>query len=730
MASYYCAACPAGYTTQGPGKRAEIDCNVCATGYCLDKDTKKCSACKSAPSTTPKGGDSGALVAIAVVAALSGVGGFFGALYYYRHKVLPRQQGSNMNVKESKFDDGGSYGRKQYRNDPSGADLINNDMNPNQSNFGSLSKAASIDYLGKPKSVMNTRQQGFASMSGAFMQQPEVVQMRNSMAPFPEQYVAAQPAYVAQPPSVVYSVPVLAEGMPYSPQMVASPNLPLSQSNDNGFTFPIPPVPSKSIGEPSSQLEQKSLPPRPSTSRSLETTEQKKQSNQLREQGPTALEKVLENKDENVMEQRQEEQEQQRYQLQIQAQQQQQQQELQMQQQRQQIQMQQPEQLEGQQPQPQQEHPEEHAHHVEAEADDISQETGTLVFAEQENQLATYPAFTEFNVNDNVRLTRKIGEGGYGILYEGLIVNSQIPILAAEPTHKCAVKILKSALHDPVTGKPLNLTERSAKRSIDTQLTEFKQEVAVIHSLQFCDNIMKFFGCSRLPQLVMVTRLYSMNLSDYLHNPRNVLDLNLAIGFSHDVISAIAAVHHCQFAHLDMKPLNLLVEEMPNRALNYTRQRYRLVLCDFGLARLNCADDPIKGRKQSTQIGLSYRYAGPEGFYIFENQFDAQSGSKAKVRIEVYQSMDVFATAVTINEILSREIPFGPTITYDAVKASIHAGGRPRKLLNFTYDPMQDVKTPLGVLNRIVEGGWLQEWKTRPRASELLEEVKRIIVHQ
>lgn len=348
----------------------------------------------------------------------------------------------------------------------------------------------------------------------------------------------------------------------------------------------------------------------------------------------------------------------------------------------------------------------------------------TLIIEDVE-KLATYPAFLEFNVPSNIRLTRKIAEGGYGILYEGAILSMDIRRLAQESSQKCAVKVLKSPLND-AQGKPMKLNEKEKQDALEGQVAEFKQEVSVIHALQGCENIMKLLGCARAPQLAMITRVYSGNVSDYIHNPKKELDIRMAASFVYDTCSAIAAVHKLNFAHLDMKPLNLLIEEMADPSMNATGLKYRLVLCDFGLAKLGNSADLIRGRKHATGVGLSYRYAGPEGFYIFENQFDAQAKSKTKVKMEVYQGMDIYATAVTINEIVSREIPFGMA-PYEEVRAGIKEGLRPRMVVRCTETPGLNSASIVATLNAMIVAGWKADWTARPKAEDLCNSISKAL---
>jgi serine/threonine protein kinase len=151
-----------------------------------------------------------------------------------------------------------------------------------------------------------------------------------------------------------------------------------------------------------------------------------------------------------------------------------------------------------------------------------------------------YPAFLEFNVAGNVNILQKIGEGGFGTLHEGEIRNSEL--VRKFKTTKCAVKFLKEPKIKDVTN------QEAIARLVASQLEEFKHELSVMFSLQGCENIIKIIGCARVPQVAMVTKLYKMNLKEFLYG--STIDMKLIASLAHDMLNGIAAVHKREFGEM------------------------------------------------------------------------------------------------------------------------------------------------------------------------------------
>jgi serine/threonine protein kinase len=245
-------------------------------------------------------------------------------------------------------------------------------------------------------------------------------------------------------------------------------------------------------------------------------------------------------------------------------------------------------------------------------------------------------------------------------------------------------------------------------------------ETSIMYALQGNPNVIRLIACQRTPQVALVTKLYDCNLFELLHEKPIVPDYNLryAALFAYDMLNGMCAMHALGLAHLDIKPQNFLVEKMdPSR--NATGLMFRVVVTDFGLTKQLENADQIKGRKKSLAAGLSYRYAPLEAFSIFENQEYADLVLK-----DVYKAIDVYGVAVCINELMTRDIPWGMT-PYHEVMAKVRTGLRPRTL---NKCPRGQDQTVFAAMTEMTVRGWAQDWRQRPEMPQLLATMKSLLI--
>lgn len=86
--------------------------------------------------------------------------------------------------------------------------------------------------------------------------------------------------------------------------------------------------------------------------------------------------------------------------------------------------------------------------------------------------------------------------------------------------------------------------------------------------------------------------------------------------------------------------------------------------------------------------------------------------------------MDIYSIAITINELITREQPFGPEYGYEQVRAMVLQGNRPRVAESCPYANPTTLELNLfKKLSWAVKAGWYQEWKERPEAETILGEL-------
>lgn len=152
-------------------------------------------------------------------------------------------------------------------------------------------------------------------------------------------------------------------------------------------------------------------------------------------------------------------------------------------------------------------------------------------------------------VKDRWKVTRKIGGGGFGEIYEAM---DQVLEEAV------AVKLESAAQPKQV----------------------LKMEVAVLKKLQGREHVCKFIGCGRNDQFnYVVMSLQGKNLAELRRaQPRGTFTVNTMLRLGVQILEAIESIHDVGFLHRDVKPSNFAM----GRLTNTCRKVYML---DFGLAR-------------------------------------------------------------------------------------------------------------------------------------------------
>ncbi|XP_028295754.1 tau-tubulin kinase 2b isoform X2 [Gouania willdenowi] len=152
-------------------------------------------------------------------------------------------------------------------------------------------------------------------------------------------------------------------------------------------------------------------------------------------------------------------------------------------------------------------------------------------------------------VRDRWKVTRKIGGGGFGEIYEVLDQLSQATV---------ALKV----------------------ESAQQPKQVLKMEVAVLKKLQGKDHVCRFVGCGRNDRFnYVVMELQGRNLADLRRTmARSTFSISTTLRLGKQILEAIESIHSVGFLHRDIKPSNFAM----GRLSTTCRCCYML---DFGLAR-------------------------------------------------------------------------------------------------------------------------------------------------
>ncbi|XP_027353644.1 G-type lectin S-receptor-like serine/threonine-protein kinase At4g27290 [Abrus precatorius] len=228
---------------------------------------------------------------------------------------------------------------------------------------------------------------------------------------------------------------------------------------------------------------------------------------------------------------------------------------------------------------------------------------------QEDLELPFFDLATIINATNNFSIDNKLGEGGFGPVYKGTLLNGQ----------EIAIK---------------RLSKSSGQGS-----KEFKNEVILCAKLQH-RNLVKVLGCCIEGEEKMLLYEYMPNksLDSFLFDSTQSKILDWPTRFN--ILCAIARgllyLHQdsrLRIIHRDLKASNILLDNSMNPKIS-----------DFGLARL-CGADQVEGN--TNRIVGTYGYMAPE--YAIDGIFSIKS--------------DVFSYGVLLLEIVSGKK--NKTLTYE-----------------------------------------------------------------
>ncbi|RDY03179.1 G-type lectin S-receptor-like serine/threonine-protein kinase, partial [Mucuna pruriens] len=218
---------------------------------------------------------------------------------------------------------------------------------------------------------------------------------------------------------------------------------------------------------------------------------------------------------------------------------------------------------------------------------------------EDSMELPMFDLATIVNATNNFSTNNKLGQGGFGPVYKGVLLDGQ----------EIAVKRLS--------------------RSSGQGLTEFKNEVILCAKLQH-RNLVKVLGCCIEEEEKMLLYEYMPNksLDSFLFDSTKskILDWSKRFHILCATARGLLYLHQdsrLRIIHRDLKASNILLDNNLNPKIS-----------DFGLARM-CGGDQIEGN--TNRVVGTYGYMAPE--YVIHGLFSTKS--------------DVFSFGILLLEIIS-----------------------------------------------------------------------------
>lgn len=213
----------------------------------------------------------------------------------------------------------------------------------------------------------------------------------------------------------------------------------------------------------------------------------------------------------------------------------------------------------------------------------------------------TEPTNSLFILSKDLKIEKKIAEGGFGDVYKGLWQNEDV-----------AIKQLKA-----------NLSQEAEKKLFD--------EVQVMASLR-SPYVVSFFGVTKeKPYQIVMQFMEGGSLRDFLKQcTAEEVPWNLRFQIGHDISQGIKYLHDRQIVHADLKSPNVLLD---------TKRRAKLA--DFGLATIK-TDSLGQYYENTSQVKGSLLWMAPELFDKSRHTF----------------ATDIYSLGVILWEIASHCLPF------------------------------------------------------------------------
>jgi len=286
---------------------------------------------------------------------------------------------------------------------------------------------------------------------------------------------------------------------------------------------------------------------------------------------------------------------------------------------------------------------------------------GTLLNSTMEVSL---PGFLLLNQRADLRVEAKLGKGGSGDIYRGTLLN---PDLTRKNENHSAVAV--------------KMIKRVPGISPENELAIFHQEVSIMWSVSFHENVISMLGYCEGPNMI-VTELLDTDLMDYVQNQPQQITPPVACRILFHISRAMVEIHRIGIIHRDLKCANILLEGVASPA------RLRAKICDFGIAR-NASRPKIINQKIVSIAGFSLLYTSPETFarLVVKNlNPDPEDEKKA----------DVYSWAIIVYEVMFRTRAWNGERPED-IERLVRSGKRPRcskadverdKYLNPVCDPL------------------------------------------
>jgi serine/threonine protein kinase len=200
---------------------------------------------------------------------------------------------------------------------------------------------------------------------------------------------------------------------------------------------------------------------------------------------------------------------------------------------------------------------------------------------------------SSYLLQNRYRITRKIGQGGFGITYEAI---------DQELEKKVCIKELYIEGINQRSGEQVTLTETKKEFSWTYFIGNFKREAQKIAEFRHSNivSVSSVFEANGTAYYVM-EYVEGENLKEYLNRLGRPFTEEEIKPIAAQIFDAVDTVHSKGLLHRDIKPDNFLI--------NADNQ---IVLIDFGSSRENMDEKTVALLSSTTILMLTHGYSAPE----------------------------------------------------------------------------------------------------------------------
>ena len=214
-------------------------------------------------------------------------------------------------------------------------------------------------------------------------------------------------------------------------------------------------------------------------------------------------------------------------------------------------------------------------------------------------------------------------------------------------------------------------------------------------------NIAKLIGFTETPYHCYVMKKYKCSLQHLIDNIGLEKNLETCTFIGNEISNGMKYIHSKGIIHLDLKPLNILIDE-------YDQGNYNFVICDFGSSSIIGDTPRALGFEAPERLEFTCRYTPPEVFQRMRIN-DSFSGRPST---ENDKSIDVYAFAITMFEVITREKSY-KGMTADQIIELILAGNRPDWPIDIR------VNASYAALLELVQDCWAASPTSRPKFDQI-----------